>query len=526
MFAFESDPSDRVVHSRNTVATRGRGATGDGTYAKRGAVHKGVLSMASLVHDRVLMAGFALCMAVACKGTPEANSANPPGPERPNPDPVPSPYPVGSCGLDQPAFCDTFETPQAGGRGGELDESRWSFSRYSHMDVQFFVRIPASTLSDVVYPPVFCGEPFSNLLPGNDVALCDGVGVNGQASRQLNEVFHDIGGFGFNSARIRQPFDFTNRTGTLVFDVDAKINPHNVGHGWWIEFWLTEDPAPMPYHESPTVIAYPRNGIGFAFRGFGTCGKADWLNQLETVFVSRNYQIYREYAGDWDVDHDTWEGRCFKTADRQLNRFKLLISKERAELWVSDYDDPLNLRRVASVPDLDLNFTRGYVHLQHSHYNARKDGNVTPAQTYRWDNVAFDGPHYPTPRAYDIPDQNVTAARPDGILTGYYLRASDTVRVTAPAVDLTSALAAIFNFNLKASVGRTLEYRFNEREWRAFRIPDFGPGADWNGLRSFSVDVPLADLMPGDNVIDLRMTPGGEEHEVIGNMDVMIEVSG
>ena len=35
----------------------------------------------------------------------------------------------GSCGLQQPAFCDDFEVPMPGGRGGDLDEREWSVAR-------------------------------------------------------------------------------------------------------------------------------------------------------------------------------------------------------------------------------------------------------------------------------------------------------------------------------------------------------------------------------------------------------------
>jgi len=47
---------------------------------------------------------------------------------------------------------------------------------------------------------------------------------------------------------------------------DAKVNPYNVGHGWWIELWITEDPTPLPHDEFDNVFTVPRRGIGFLFR--------------------------------------------------------------------------------------------------------------------------------------------------------------------------------------------------------------------------------------------------------------------
>ena len=229
------------------------------------------------------------------------------------------------CGLDDAAFCEQFETASPGGRGGPLDETRWAFSRYGHLPTQFFVREPASTESGFDAPATFCGQPFSNLMPGQDVEFCDGPSVGGGTSSQLNEVFNDQGDFGYNSMMIRQPFDFTGRTGTIVLDVDAKFNPHNLGHGWWVEFWITEDPTPMPYHGAPTVYAIPKNGVGFAFFGFGSCGKENWINTLDEVTVAHEYEIVHSFK---DFDYPSgFDGRCFRTSDGILNHFELRISK-------------------------------------------------------------------------------------------------------------------------------------------------------------------------------------------------------
>ena len=121
-------------------------------------------------------------------------------------DPIPTTLEPGSCGLEQPAFCETFDTPNPGGRGGDLDETRWSYSRYGHPGgTSFFLRGPFSTNPEQAFPSKFCGASFSNILPGEDVKFCPGVGVDGMPSSQLNEVLDDEGDFGFNSMRIRQP---------------------------------------------------------------------------------------------------------------------------------------------------------------------------------------------------------------------------------------------------------------------------------------------------------------------------------
>jgi hypothetical protein len=432
----------------------------------------------------------------------------------------------GPCGLSSPVFCETFESPHPGGRAGDLDERVWSLARWGHQSRQFFVRIPASAPAKIVFPPVFCGKPFSGLLMPRDVAICEGAGVDGTRSRQLNEVFDDQGDFAFNSLRIRQPFDFKGRSGTIVFDVDAKINPFNAGHGWWIELFLTEDPAPMPYHEAPGVLSYPRNGLGFAFQGFNSCPKSAtlWNNALNRVFVTRNHQIIHDY-GEGDFEYERWDARCFRTQDLKLNRFKFLISRHEAEIWVTDYDRPAELRRIARVKNLDLSFTRGYVHLQHAQYNAHKDGGVSAAQTYRWDNVGFDGPRLPSPRAYAVADNTeVDIDGAGGHMYGYYLTDRSWAVTKLPDVVISGSKRAVLTFTIHTTEhARTLEYRFNGRGVHTFTIPTFGiPG----GVRGFAIDVPLEELVEGANQLELRMAaPQRDRHEVIGNIELSLETS-
>jgi hypothetical protein len=220
----------------------------------------------------------------------------------------------------------------------------------------------------------------------------------------LHDVIQDGGdNIYVNSMMIRQPFDFTNRTGTVVFEVDAKIFARNDGHGWWNEIWISEDPAPLPYQKGlPSVSSVAGNSVGFVFQGtnwWPGCNKADMMNGVTDVIVSNNYQV-RDLMSTVDVFNGPFA--CFKVADSKLNRFELHISTQSAELWASDADQISTLRRILRVDNLNLNFTRGYVSFQHTHYNARKIG-TTPSQTYRWDNIGFDGPVLPALSAYDVP---------------------------------------------------------------------------------------------------------------------------
>jgi len=447
------------------------------------------------------------------------------------PQEIPPRAPPGSCGMDHPAFCEDFETPDPGGRSGDLDEKRWSFARWGHETRMHFVRVPASTDSKAVQPAVFCGKPFSGLLPGKDIVACDGTGVDGLTSRQLNEVYDDQGDFAINSNRIRQLFYFTDRTGTIQFDVDAKVNPCNLGHGWWVELWITADPAPIPYHEAPGVIAYPRNGLAIMFQGLNNCPQGRSATEVNGVFVSKDFKILHDPPG-WELQHDSDSARCFKTADQKMNRIKVLLNKDQAEIWASDYDDPMNMHRIAIAPNLDLPFTRGYIHLQHSQYNARKDlcqdgGEPTGIQTYRWDNVAFDGPSYVTPRGYGVDDN--TEPDIDGVggqMYGWRITDKDWLKLKVKDVDLKDATSATIDYSLLLPAGRTLQYRVNGGPTHAFAIPALLGSVDnaREGLRAFSNDIPVSELVAGENTIEfMSSSPQVDKEEMVGNVELTVQ---
>ncbi|HET9959355.1 MAG TPA: hypothetical protein VFQ61_32920 [Polyangiaceae bacterium] len=415
----------------------------------------------------------------------------------------------GPCGLENPAFCEDFEgADKPGGRGGPLDENVWSVSRYGIAStIAIFTRLAAtSTESGVENTPTLCGQQFSNLLPPNDIRLCASEG----GSRRLEEVMNDAGAFGFTSMRIRQPFDFTGRVGTVAFEVDAKRNKDYDGHGWWTEIWISKEPVPMPYHGAPTVASYVTDAVGFQIApAGGSCFGDVGCNQVGRVIVSKDYKLTRDTVIS--------DSGGFKVADGKGNRFKLLISQDSAEFWASDFDNPNTLRRVAVVKELGLRFSVGYVHIQHAQYNASK-ANASSSQTFRWDNIGFDGPKQAKPRAYEIDDDGYSA-KPQEHQVGYSL--SNPVSVSVKDVDLSAAKRAIFGFNLHAAGNKAFRYRFNGKEWHTFMTPsEFDSQIT---LRSFSVEVPLSELVAGVNKLEMDQPQQDKPIEYVGNMDLTID---
>ena len=406
----------------------------------------------------------------------------------------------GSCQLDDPAFCEDFETPHPGGESGPLDEAKWGISRWGHEWQDLFKFLPAST--DMAFSPhaTFCGDVFSNLVGLNAFVLCEGADSTGAVSGQLHEAFHDSGDFAFHSMLVRQPFDFAGRTGTIALDVELKFNPFNVGHGWWVEVWVVEDPVPVPYHGAPAVMSFPRNGVGFGFEGFN-CNKGAWENSLTRVVVTRDYEIVREDGG----------GECFKTAEGVLNHLEIRLNEDAAEVWVSDAGDPTSFRKVGEIDDLDLSFSRGYVVVQHSAYNAAKD-EATPSQTYRWDNIGFDGPVLPRARGYDVPDNDAEG----GQVFGWELSASGD-RFEVEGLDLADMQGAVLNVSYwPYEDDPILEYRLNDGMWHSFQGPDQPGGYT---LHSYSIPIDLGELVQGENTLDLR-APGAALPA--GNFDITL----
>lgn len=442
------------------------------------------------------------------------------------------------CGLDNPAFCEDFESgPHPGGRSGDLDETKFAFSRWGHT-LTFFDRAGAWTKRpDPVFDvqrnmPTLCGAEFSNVVIGEDARVCKGPGVGDLVSYQFQEVFDDAGDFGINSLMIRQPWDFSEG-GVLVFDVDGKRNDYYEGHGWWFELWVTEDPAPVPYHTAPTVGSFPRNGLGIQFSPMGTCLQkpTEDCNEVATIFVAKNYHIIHEWPGAGNYPR---EGG-FVARDAELNHFEVRLTKDRAEIWATD-SGSTELYLVQTIEGLELNFDKGFVHLQHSHYNAFKDGRPTyqdgvwssPAQTYRWDNIGFNGPKLPALRAYDFPLNNRRSQSeyfPETDIVKYGYDLDRKVVLTVEDVDLTGATKALLNVNMGVQTGRTLNFRINGGEEQSFTCPDYGsPGMNNYGhLRAFSIEIPLDSLVQGDNEFEFSVTKY-EPWDMIGNIDLSLVV--
>src|SRR6185503_7309766 len=230
-----------------------------------------------------------------------AGSGGNPGPGLPPPDP--------SCGLPNAAFCDAFTKESPGGRAGALDDAQWSVSRLGFGC--------AYTFSFPETPVNLCGV-WKTVPPGGaDSQFC----VNENNEPRWAEGFDDNTDFNYLSARIRQPFDFAGRTGTIQWQADARTSG---SHGWWTEAWITADPVPGPKLHDPDQLVTSAEALGISFdlncgvsaAGLGTAGSG--LVGVSRILVVHDHAFthtYDPFAGPMANQ------RCVKTEQNAMNTF-------------------------------------------------------------------------------------------------------------------------------------------------------------------------------------------------------------
>jgi len=418
-----------------------------------------------------------------------------------------------SCGLVNPAFCETFEQGPSPirGRGGDLDPTRWSAGRLAPSDFSRGSVVNPVRMEPV--PPCRASFPQTNVYPPDDTLICD---ANANVSAQLMTAVA-IQFYGNNSYMIRQPFDFAGRTGKIVFDVDA----HAKVLGTYVAIDITEDPIPAPtfveadnFEPGPV----PRNGLMIKF-----------LNLCDPDVSPSNIMVYRNYVGTVvqpSFGHP--QAGCAKVREGSLNRFQISISRTHLEISASDYSTDNgrtfpNFRRLYAA-DLDLPFTRGYVHLAARNHASSKYG-FGPNGVYHWDNIGFDGPVIRNTRAYEIPDSRTISSYEGSTVMnlGYLLLDGTTGRpagmydpinrisaLTFQGVDLTGAVSAQLTLNAFvnwATLGGGWAVRFNGGSWRNRMLTSAEVQSSATsksiGHTALVVDVPISDLRQGANALEI-----------------------
>lgn len=172
-------------------------------------------------------------------------------------------------------------------------------------------------------------------------------------------------GFGMSVTRLKQPFDFTGRTGHLRFTADLKGHPR-------MQLAVQLSPQPtnnMPDLRDPSLGAMDKSpALTIIFQGEGgwPFSILAWKNGANTFVDHGNGPLGIDFSG-------------LHTFDIDVTRTTLVLKLD-------------GIQRVNTTFD-DLGFDKAYVHLTQVSYNPVKDGFEGDAKNrFQWDNIAFDGP--------------------------------------------------------------------------------------------------------------------------------------
>lgn len=442
------------------------------------------------------------------------------------------------CGLSAATFCDTFDEPSENrGRSGEMNAQLWSAARSNPQlatSGDSAMAAGAATLRECR------GDLPEKVYPSTDALIC-----NPTTYINSNHLLVAVGSqnYGQNSYRIRQPFDFSNRTGTLVFDAQGYYYNSLIG---WIGVAITEDPTPIPsfaFLGNDEGGAVPRNGVEFEFQI--TCGGSP-----ATGFSLRMINIIDNFI-DTPLFPDS--PPCISGAVDKLNHFEIQISKNHIEVYISPVsEDGVTFEPMQLVYSVDVNlpFERGYVHLTtHNHASLKYTGPTSPfhnqtldAWISRWDNVGFDGPIINNWREYEIPDSLTVSDTsfniPAPVVNTAY-KVKDVSDNSAGEihwfqnVDLTGvsrarlALATWYNMDGDKS-NYILKYRVNGGNWleRKFSSAEqqLVITAPLQGAMGQMLDIPLNTLIQGDNSIEFRSENIPQNYPpAVSAMDLILE---
>jgi hypothetical protein len=438
-------------------------------------------------------------------------------------------------------FCETFDNKNPGipSRTGDLDSNVWGVSRASLGGVNFGQSLYngwASTALQTCTGSVTVSGP-------NDIMICNGQ-LREASNDNPSEVF-DEGGVTALAMYPKQPFDFAGRTGTVSFDVSN--DSHGI-HAAWPEFWMTNLPIPVPFFHG-TAVSLPQHGFGVRFAAsvqpgqYGLCPNGKNMNvnrwTVDSAIVIRNYVM--EDANYQGVDAGTASNPALKltildcvvaSPDNSgiMNHVEVRVNQNEIDVYATDAGvaaSPTTLRKIATITNANLTFTRGLVWIEDIHYNADKASSPTyPSQrqhTFVWDNVAFDGPFTYRDFSYDALDNNQFNANynvTNLAQASLGNQAASWNVLNMPSNPQAATVRVLFNFFHFTPLPTVLNVTVNGH---AHSVPWPYPDTNTYTWRTFAVTIPITDLVPGTNVVKL----GADQPLATSNVNiVLVDVPG
>ena len=387
-----------------------------------------------------------------------------------------------------------------------MDETRWNVSRLGveNSAMGLLDAWPTGTLDA-------CGQTTS-VAPDDDLVVCGG---------QLTEGID--GGFDLLAMRVRQPFDFSGTgSSTVAFDVDADFGDGSA----WLDVWLTDRPLPFVRDtlNGSSGLSPAGNALGFFFYN---CPAIPGKVELATLYASSQGTV-TALQGPFLPDT---QSPCFDVSSGSTNHFEMRVGPSAIELWASDAGMPNTFRLVAHIGVGDggpnsltsLPLTKSYVTFEH----IQRGG----THAFHWDNIGFDGPLHPTPRAVDVPD-SLTSAGNGQISLGYLVPdpntppPNDVLTLALGPVDLSGARSVHLDFGLWAfDSSRTLRTCVDPPTGPCQSSTSPGPAGEGVDEQPIEIDVDPATLVPAGNQLGLKITAQGTGFDsVADNLTLTVEV--
>jgi hypothetical protein len=410
------------------------------------------------------------------------------------------------CGFAHAAFCDSFDAPSPHrGRAGELDVRRWSAG---HVEGELPT---APGLTFAIGPATLptCRDDLpAQVFPGQDALICDPTPEVPSPHLLLACAAQN---YGMTSLRIRQPFDFAGRTGTISFNADGYVINPLLG---WISVAVTEDPMAVP---SYAILGNDEGGVvpenGFEVHMARNCPDGMSMGPRMIALYEKRVETIVNFPDD---------APCIPVAEGHLNHFEIKVSEARIEVYGSPYAadgktfEPLQL---LIATDVTLPFSRGYVTIGvHNHATKKYSGGdgayskkFYDAWSARFDDVGFDGPVIASSREFGIAD---ASEEHEGKINIGYRIADDmdgpSHTFTFENVDLENATAAHIaqtSYYLLDGVHEdyVLRYRLNGHAWhdRPFDAAELHALThNSQGMLAQLLDAPLSELTNGTNTLE------------------------
>lgn len=447
-----------------------------------------------------------------------------------------TPGPVaGNCGMQlggAVSFCDTFDTKNPGipSRTGDLDPNVWGVSRATGN-----MNFGAGFYNGWAPTEIQTCNGTKTVSPPNDIVICNGQ--LRQASNDNPTGAFDAGGVTTLAMYPKQPFDFAGRTGTVSFDIS---NDSHGTHAAWPEFWMTNLPIPAPFNHFDTWQTLPEHGFGIRFAasvapgGWGLCPNGNNLDKrrwtVDSAVIVRNYVMDDSFGlGGVRTNMAVKQLDCVVAPPDNsgiTNHVELRISQNQIDIYATDAGvtpTRANLKRIAVVTDANLSLTRGLIWLEDAHYNADKGEAPSQKQhTWVWDNVAFDGPFTYRDFSYDALDVNQPNAATKTVDLGKPSLPNQTASwnvLNMPANPKAAAVRVLFNF-YQQGPAKVLNVIVNGN---AHPTPWPYPDTQAYMWRTYAVTIPITDLVPGTNVVQL----GSDQATITANVNiVLVDVPG